>query len=159
MKPDIQYRLDELNEILSHGWLISKVDRLSHNPPRDPKDHSPLGVDPAKCEKMDRFIFQGDCFTSLDGRIAPDGTGFTIIHNAHLKGNYLEDGAFSGPAWARGRFIPWELMKLAASYYVALSMSRMRVHYHKWPPKPLMKDAAVDLEKDCNQRREAGIPA
>jgi hypothetical protein len=100
-KPDIQKHLDELTAIGKKCWLGVSVQRSDRNPNRSP-DGSPMGD--GSGEPMDRFVFMGDCFTSLDGEIAPDGTGFTIIFNHHQTGQYLEDGAFNGPAWEKGRF-------------------------------------------------------
>jgi hypothetical protein len=126
------------NDRLKACWLGSSVKRFSHNPPRDPESGAPLGKDPAECEKMDRFVFMGDCSTSLDGEIAADGSGFTIIFNAHQQGRYPEDEAFHGPTWKTGRFIPFSLFTLASEYYIQLANWRAREHYTAWPPVSVM---------------------
>lgn len=142
-KPDIQHHLDEINKILGACWLQSHVARYDFDPRRN-KEGVPY-VDMAGSKPMDRFVFMADCYTSLDGEISEDGEGFRIIHNAHQRGRYVEDGAFYGDQWIKGTFIPFSLFKLAAAYYVALANTRAGANfdYQQWPIKSIFVKPTV----------------
>ncbi len=115
--------VEEVRNIGKHCWLGVEAKIYDFDPPREPISNAPLASNVGR-KPMNRFVFQADGGTSLDGEITKDGRGFKIIHNGHLENNYIEDIAFNGHVWQPGSVVPFSLFLLAVKYHVQLANYR-----------------------------------